>query len=273
MPLKFAGAKVSRMKSLFKVLLLALTICSALSYPFLSGNVKPLGTKTIHDSFLSKDFPKDFELRLGLSRPSNFELDTCIGKGTSGVVYKGRQLNANGAVVFKIITDANVDQERLQKVGLPLTNEVDILKRLNILIASTKIASLGKQVRSYPMLILPYVNGDKEKEIVQKLKGVQTDKLQALQKIMVRACLHAIDALSRHRIVHNDINPGNLVFSPHFATDGSEMKMILIDYTVARYVPTGKAKESSFQAWLSENKSKCSLVMKELIAESRKAGE
>jgi serine/threonine protein kinase len=154
------------------------------------------------------------------SRPvSEFEKLNCIGKGTYGVVYRGRDKLNQEIVALKKVRMEN------ERWGLPISSMREINLLLNLRhenIVELREIAVGKSLRSI-FLVMAYC----EQDLASLLDHMSQPFTEAQVKCIALQLFRGLDYVHKRFIVHRDIKVSNLLL-----TDGGCLK--IADFGLAR---------------------------------------
>ena len=151
-------------------------------------------------------------LRADLDGPSDesfpeiegYEIIRKIRKGGMGTVYKARQLSMDRVIALKILASELVDDETYVERFLTEAKAVGKLNHENIVAGYDAGYSKG-----YYFFAMEYINGETILEIMRREKIVAVPF--ALQTTYQTA--KALEHAAKHRIIHRDIKPGNIMIN------------------------------------------------------------
>jgi serine/threonine protein kinase len=156
-----------------------------------------------------------------------FRIESLIGEGGFGSVYKAIQLDLDRAVAIKFVHDIAPDgktayRERLHREALTLSR----LRHRNIV----SFYACGYW-NDTPYIVLELVNGTPLSEVLAANPGSLT-----FARILNIACQICEALVHAHRagVIHRDIKPGNILLCPG---DDSNEFVRVIDFGLARLLP------------------------------------
>jgi serine/threonine-protein kinase len=127
--------------------------------------------------------------------------ESLLGRGSMGVVYKARHLKLNRVVALKMIAGTSHQASELFQIE---AQAVARLQHPNIV----QIFDIGN-CDGQPFLALEFVEGG---SLDQRIAGEPQPPRLAAE--MVRTLALAADHAHRHRIVHCDLKPSNILITP-----------------------------------------------------------
>ncbi|MHC4202434.1 MAG: serine/threonine-protein kinase, partial [Planctomycetota bacterium] len=151
-----------------------------------------------------------------------YELIETIGAGSSGTVYKARQISMDRLVAIKVLPQKLAQDERFTERFMREARAVAKLNHPNVVTG----IDVGEAGGVY-YFVMEYVDGESVADRVRR-EGTVPEK-EALE-IARQVCL-ALDCAFKNGIVHRDIKPANILL-----TRGGEAK--LADLGVARHAET-----------------------------------
>lgn len=158
-----------------------------------------------------------------------FELQSELGRGGMGVVWRARDTQSGQLVAVKLMHEQFAgDPEYVAR----LQREVEVSRRIQ----SPRVVSvLGYGVRgAIPYMVMEYVPGPSLKELVHDRGPLPW----AQAKPMLRQVAEALDAAARVGVVHRDIKPSNILVTP-------EGNVKLADFGIARALDMTRLTRSS----------------------------
>lgn len=137
-------------------------------------------------------------------RIGNFVLESCIGRGGSGAVYRAhRQGDFAQTVAIKLLHGARIDLAGTRR----LQHERDVLARLDHP-GIVRLVDAGVTTEGRPFLALEYVEGLTWDQYLAAQLPTAFERLS-----MFAAVCDAVAYAHQRLLVHRDIKPGNLMVS------------------------------------------------------------
>jgi DNA-binding NarL/FixJ family response regulator/tRNA A-37 threonylcarbamoyl transferase component Bud32 len=165
----------------------------------------------------------DNETPTGTVIGERYTIESVLGRGGMGIVYKGRHLFMDRPVAIKMLHPENAEDEVTYKRFQSEAKSLSALSHPNLV----AVFDFGITANKEPYMVMDYHNG---KGLDLMLK--ESDRLQPAQGISIftQVC-DALSAVHERSIVHRDIKPGNIVIS-----DDGMVK--LVDFGIAKKVDT-----------------------------------
>lgn len=158
-----------------------------------------------------------------------FLIESSIGTGGAGAVYKCFDQLLNRPVALKLLHQENLDSdEKLDR----FQREAQLLNQLshpNVM----SVFSFGVTPDWQPYLVLPYVEGS------SLAKCIEDHRLDL--KLAISILLNTCDALIHlhdHGIIHRDLKPGNIMITTN---ENGTVTAQLVDFGIAKCTSTTKA--------------------------------
>jgi len=157
-----------------------------------------------------------------------------LGKGTTGAVFKGKDIAANKLVAIKVLnlTD-ELDPDQLDEYKFRFHREVDTAENLNHP-NIVKIYDSG-ETEGFAYIAMEYVEG-------YNLRAhARTDRLLHPKNILklIAQCADALAYAHKQDVIHRDIKPANILYNQ---TDGY---VKLTDFGIARIPDSTRTRTGS----------------------------
>ena len=130
-----------------------------------------------------------------------FRIETKLGTGGSGAVYKAWHTRLRKYVVLKI-SDKNPDVSNEM-----LRNETEALKKVKNLHIPQVLDFISEN--NYCFTIMEYITGDSSDKLLKSKQKFSEDRIY---KWYIQLA-SALDAIHKHGIYHRDIKPANIVLT------------------------------------------------------------
>jgi serine/threonine-protein kinase len=137
-----------------------------------------------------------------MGRLGRFDIDSCIGHGGFGVVYKGHDPELNRAVAIKVLAPHLAASGVARKRFAREAQAAAAINHPNV-VAIHAIESEG----DFPYLVMTYVPGQSLQTYVQKNGPLPTKSIVRIAQQVAAG----LDAAHRQGLVHRDIKPANIL--------------------------------------------------------------
>ena len=167
--------------------------------------------------------PNLLEERVRRALASTIRIIAKIGEGGMGVVYKGRHVRLDVDVAVKVLKPEAgaemIDRFRREAQLMARFHHPNIIQVLDL--------PSPDQVDGLNLIVMQYIEG---RPLADRLMEERLGKKEALE--FARQLLRALREVHRHRVVHRDVKPGNVVF------DSIRQGWVLCDFGIARVLDT-----------------------------------
>lgn len=162
-----------------------------------------------------------------------YEIQSILGAGGIGTVYKARQLDLNRTVALKILHKYVGDDEEFKLRFLREAQALNKFSHSNIV----TIYHLGVAANGIPYIAMEYIEGKSLRYLLNF-----NDRLPTLRSLkIIKDAARALDHVHKNGIVHRDLKPDNIVL-----VDVPEPDTVkLIDFGLARTEDSSSQKLTS----------------------------
>jgi len=143
--------------------------------------------------------------REGFPEIPGYEMQSKIGHGGMGTVFRARQLSLERTVAIKVLDPELAKDRNFVSRFLQEARSVALLNHENIIVGY----SAGKTLKEEYYFVMEYVEGDTVYEILKKDRYFEEDRALEITLQMGLALEHAAD----HNLVHRDIKPDNIMIT------------------------------------------------------------
>jgi serine/threonine protein kinase len=150
-----------------------------------------------------------------------YRLTQRIGAGSFATVWKGRDDELEADVAVKILADNWADNEDVRSRFLA---EAKLLRRIQDE-RVVRVHDIGTLPDGRPYFVMDYANGG----TLEQLRKQPAEPGRVLR--LCAEAARALEVLHRHRIIHRDVTPGNILLD-HSETQG--LRVLLADLGVAK---------------------------------------
>ncbi len=150
-----------------------------------------------------------------------YRVDSVLGRGAMGIVYKGFDPDLQQPVAIKTIRQELLDDTEADTILKRFRNEAIAgrrLKHANI-VSTYDYSAEAKNC----FIVMEYVEGRRLKDVFAQQQRLSIDETLRLMEQL----LDALDYAHRNGVVHRDINPGNLMF-------GDDGQLLIMDFGIAK---------------------------------------
>lgn len=159
-----------------------------------------------------------------------FEIESCLGQGGMGVVYKARQASMNRTVAIKMLHPHLAGADQTQRL-INEAKSVALLIHPNIV----RVFSIGVSQNGEPFIVMEYLEGDGLDELIAQ----STLSLEQFYTIFDQV-ISALEEAHKCGIIHRDLKPANIFIT----TDGV---IKLLDFGIAKLVDASGTSQSTTQ--------------------------
>jgi serine/threonine-protein kinase len=140
--------------------------------------------------------------QLAGTKLGNYEIESLLGRGGMGVVYKARQISLDRIVALKILPPSLGSDSSFVKRFMREAHAVAKLDHSNIV----QIHDITEE-QGFHFFSMQYVKGNTLEALLKKKKRLNVD--EAI-RIIVQVAL-AIEHAHENKIIHRDIKPSNII--------------------------------------------------------------
>ncbi len=139
---------------------------------------------------------------------SRFKPVDLLGEGTTGAVFKGKDIVANRTVAIKVLSmDSEIEPEQLDEYKFRFYREIETAGNLNHP-NIVKVYDNG-ETEGFAYIVMEYVNG------INLRNYARADKLLHPKTILklVAQCADALTYAHKRHVIHRDIKPANILYN------------------------------------------------------------
>eukprot|EP00178_Gracilaria_changii_P023257 TRINITY_DN70582_c0_g1_i1.p1 TRINITY_DN70582_c0_g1~~TRINITY_DN70582_c0_g1_i1.p1 ORF type:complete len:474 (-),score=72.72 TRINITY_DN70582_c0_g1_i1:1046-2467(-) len=157
-----------------------------------------------------------------------FEKLECIGKGSFGEVFKGREISTGKIVALKL-----VDLEKMDEEIDVIQREIEVMRQISNPYVVQYYSSLMEG--STLWIVMEYMSAGSLKELIDKIGPLPEEAVATVMKALCRG----LDYVHRGSKLHRDIKAANILLN-----DNGEVK--LADFGVAGQMTTTVRQRNTF---------------------------
>lgn len=139
---------------------------------------------------------------------SRFKPIELLGEGTTGAVFKGKDIAAGKTVAIKVLSlDIEIEPDQLDEYKFRFYREIDTAGNLNHP-NIVKVHDSG-ETDGFAYIVMEYVNG------INLRHYARADKLLHPKTILklVAQCADALSYAHKQHVIHRDIKPANILYN------------------------------------------------------------
>ncbi|MFH1024671.1 MAG: serine/threonine-protein kinase [Planctomycetota bacterium] len=141
--------------------------------------------------------------RKGLQIPG-YEILEVLGKGAVGTVFKAKQISMARLVALKVLHERWLDEEDFKKRFLMEARIVGQMSHQNLI----QVYDFGAAANAY-YFSMEYVDGPTVEDVIER-----NGPLPLTQAVdIIIQISRALNYIQRHKIVHRDVKPGNILLT------------------------------------------------------------
>jgi serine/threonine-protein kinase len=155
----------------------------------------------------------------GVVLESRYRIDTEVGRGGMGIVYRGTDLTLKRPVAIKALRQSDADNNVLSR----FLREARSLARVEHP-GLVPVYAVGREDGTYYM-VMKFVEGETLQTFIKRNVTVEA---RVVRRILRETC-DALGALHRHGLIHRDLKPSNIIL-------GTEGRVIVMDLGIVKAV-------------------------------------
>jgi serine/threonine protein kinase len=164
----------------------------------------------------------------GITVAGRYEVETLLGQGGMGSVWKGRHLTLNNPVAIKFL---HPKLTRSAEARRRFENEGKAAARISSRHA-VKVHDYGVADNGYPFIVMEYLEGQTLEQVIKKTGPRLIDEVTAIITQVARALEAAHDA----GIVHRDLKPDNIFLAKDAEAGQLGYTVKVVDFGIAKLV-------------------------------------
>jgi predicted Ser/Thr protein kinase len=161
---------------------------------------------------------------------AGYRIESLLGKGGMGLVYKARHLGLDRPVALKLLPEDLTDDDSFRARFERESRLAAGMEHPNII----PIYEAGEHEQLL-YIVMRYVNGSDLKQLIKKENALAPDRSLAL----VAQAASALDAAHSTELVHRDVKPHNMLVAPE--TGWSQEHLYLTDFGLAKKTSSSAA--------------------------------
>lgn len=188
-----------------------------------------------HDNSLL--FTKVQDPFVGTTLAGNYEIESVIGTGGMGVVYKARHALMDRTVAIKMLQAQLISDSMSVKRFQQESKAASRIKHPNVI----TVYDFGISPTGQPYIVMDYLEGESLADVIKRDGQVAVERAI---KILMQAC-DALDHAHKMGVIHRDLKPTNIVLSK--GEDGADFVRV-VDFGVAKLINSGQEGQKLTQA-------------------------
>ncbi len=161
----------------------------------------------------------DGPFALGTVLESRYRIDTEVGRGGMGIVYRGTDLTLKRPVAIKALRQVDADNTVLSR----FLREARSLARVEHP-GLVPVYAVGREDGTYYM-VMKFVEGETLQSLLKRSGALDP---RQIRRVLRETC-EALGALHKHGLIHRDLKPGNIMLS-------AEGRVVVMDLGIVKAV-------------------------------------
>ncbi len=174
---------------------------------------------------------------VGTTLAGTYEIESVIGTGGMGVVYKARHAMMDRTVAIKMLQSQLISDsmsvKRFQQEGKAASR----IKHPHVI----TVYDFGISPTGQPYIVMDYLEGEALADVIKRDGQVAVERAI---KILIQAC-DALDHAHKMGVIHRDLKPTNIMLSK----DEDHLDFVrVVDFGVAKLINSGQEGQKLTQA-------------------------
>jgi serine/threonine-protein kinase len=162
---------------------------------------------------------------VGTTLAGNYEIESVIGHGGMGVVYKARHALMDRTVAIKMLQAQLVSDSMSVKRFQQEVKAASRIKHEHVI----TVYDFGISPTGQPYIVMDFLEGD---SLADKIKEEGNIPVERAIKILTQAC-DALEHAHKQGVIHRDLKPTNIVLC---TVNGQEDFVRVVDFGVAKLI-------------------------------------
>ena len=157
----------------------------------------------------------------------NIRIESVIGSGGMGTVYKGFEAHLQRPVAVKVLNTMSGTNQRSVSYFMQEARVLSKLRHPNLV----SVIDFGQESDGTLLMVMEYIPGRSLESLIERERELAFDRVV---RIMIQV-LSALEEVHRHQIVHRDLKPGNIVLED---VAGAQDFVKVLDFGIAKILQT-----------------------------------
>lgn len=174
--------------------------------------------------------PDSGDLEFGMLFADRYEISMPLGRGSTGTIYKAKQIFLNRYVAVKVLHPQLLAEADSVARFRREAQAVSSLSHPNIV----SVYDFGITANGLPYLVMDYAEGQ---TLSQRIGDLDHIPLEEALPIFIQAC-EALSHSHERGVIHRDVKPGNMILVT--SEDGHD-QLKIVDFGIAKVIGGGQA--------------------------------
>ncbi|MEL6178314.1 MAG: protein kinase, partial [Myxococcota bacterium] len=157
----------------------------------------------------------------------NIRIESVIGSGGMGTVYKGFEAHLQRHVAVKVLNTMAGSHQRSVSYFMQEARVLSKLRHPNLV----SVIDFGQESDGTLLMVMEYIPGRSLESLLEAERTFQYDRIL---RILIQV-LSALEEVHRHQIIHRDLKPGNIVLED---VAGAQDFVKVLDFGIAKILQT-----------------------------------